>query len=174
MPITIIGGAPGAGKTSLARLLVASEPKGVHVESDVFFRFVTHRVDPSLPDANDQNAAIVRAYTGAAVEYSDSGYSVYLEGVIGPWLLPIITPIARAFDYVLLDVSLDSALARVQSRGAQSSATPEVIRRMHPQFAAVIPASRRHVVQTDGRSLYEVANELRSAQAAGALAIRPS
>jgi hypothetical protein len=99
---------------------------------------------------------------------------VYLEGVIGPWLLPIIMPIAHAFDYALLDVSLDSALARVQSRGVQSSATPEVIRRMHPQFAAAIAVNRRHVVQTDSRSPFEVANDLRSARAAGALAIRPS
>jgi predicted kinase len=174
VPITIIGGAPGAGKSSLARLLASSEPDGVHIESDAFFRFVPHRLDPSLPTARVQNEVIVRAYTRASVEYAESGYSVYLEGVIGPWLLPIIAAIATPFDYVLLDVSLEIALARVQSRGTQSSATPEVIRRMHPQFAAAIPASRRHVVDTNGRSLSEVATELRSARAAGALAIRPS
>ncbi len=173
MPITIIGGAPGAGKTSLAHLLATSEPNGVHVETDVFFHFVPDRIDPSLPAASDQNAAIVRAYTRAAVEYADSGYSVYLEGVIGPWLLPIITPIARTFDYVLLDVSLESALARVESRGAQASATPDVIRRMHPQFAAALSASRRHVIQTDKRSLSEIAEEFLEIRRAGAFAIRP-
>ncbi len=145
VPITIIGGAPGAGKTSLAHLLATSEANGVHVETDVFFRFVPHRVDPSLPAANDQNAAIARAYTRAAVEYSNSGYSVYLE----------------------------AALSRVELRRTQTSATPDVIRRMHPQFAAAIPECGRRVIRTDERSLSEVANDLRSARAAGVLAVRP-
>jgi adenylate kinase family enzyme len=42
MSITIISGTPGAGKTSLARALAAGDPKGVHIETDEFFRFLSH------------------------------------------------------------------------------------------------------------------------------------
>lgn len=96
MPISIISGTPGAGKTSLARLLSLSEPKGVHIESDVFFRFLAHRVDPSLPDAQEQNLTVVRAYVAAANQYSAGGYSVYLDGVIGSALSPKSGPVSSS------------------------------------------------------------------------------
>jgi len=73
MAITIIGAPPGTGETTLARLLSAGESRGVHIESDRFFHFVAHRVDPSLPGANSQNATVVRAYVAAALEYSAGG-----------------------------------------------------------------------------------------------------
>jgi chloramphenicol 3-O-phosphotransferase len=47
MSITIISGTPGAGKTSLARALAASDARGVHIETDEFFRFLAHPIGPT-------------------------------------------------------------------------------------------------------------------------------
>lgn len=172
MPITIISGTPGAGKTSLAHLLSLSEPNGVHIESDVFFRFLAHRVDPSLPDAHDQNSTVVRAYVAAAIEYSTGGYVVYLDGVIGPWMLPLIASMAPSIEYVLLHAPLDVALARTQGRTSQASAKPEVVGRMHEHFSEVLESYQKHVIQTNGRSIEEVANEYRSGRATGVYVLR--
>jgi cytidylate kinase len=172
MPITIISGTPGAGKTSLARFLSLSEPKGVHIESDVFFRFLAHRVDPSLPDAQDQNSTVVRAYVAAAIQYSASGYSVHLDGVIGPWLLPLISSTIPRLEYVLLHAPLDVALTRTKGRPSQPSARQDVVVRMHQQFASVVEAYRMHVIQTHGKSVEEVANEYRSGSARRAYDLR--
>lgn len=168
MPITIISGTPGSGKTSLARMLSASASRGVHVESDVFFRFLAHRIDPSLPEASDQNSIVVRAYVAAALEYSAAGYDVYLDGVIGPWLLPLIRPMTPEFEYVLLHAPLDVVLARGQGRADQASASQVLISRMHEQFSGIPAAFRKHVIQTDGKSIEEVANEFRVGRRSGA------
>lgn len=172
MAITIISGTPGSGKTSLARLLSAGESRGVHIESDMFFRFLAHRVDPSLPGADNQNSAVVRAYVAAALEYSAGEYEVYLDGVIGPWLLPLITSMASGIQYVLLHSPLEVVLARTQARTSQSSATPDVVIRMHEQFSNIPDSFLKYVIHTDGKSIEQVANEYRSGSRVGAYVLR--
>jgi thymidylate kinase len=174
VPLTLISGTPGAGKTSLARFLASSDPNGVHIESDIFFRFLAHRVDPSLPAAHGQNVIVVRAYVAAAVEYSAHGYSVYLDGVIGPWMLPLIVSMAPTIEYVLLHVPRDVALARTQERTSQASAKPEVVGRMHEQFSQFLIPYRKHVIQTHGKRVEEVADEFRSGRTAGAYVLQDS
>jgi cytidylate kinase len=167
MSIVIISGAPGSGKTSLARRLSAGDARGVHVESDIFFRFLAHRLDPSLPAAHEQNSTVVRAYLAAAAEYSAGGYRVYMDGVIGPWLFPAITSMVPRFQYVLLHATLGEVLSRARSRNTQPSATPAVVARMHEQFSVVVDTFRKHVIDTEGKSMEQVANEFLSRSIAG-------
>ncbi len=171
MSIMILGGTPGAGKTSLARRLAAMDERGVHIEADLFFRFLVARLDPSLPDAASQNAVIVRAYSQAAREYSAGGYSVYLDGVIGPWLLPEINWIAGKCDDVLLHIPLDSALRRVAGRASQASARPEIVQRMHEQFSGVLEAYRAHVVWANEDSVEDLADRVGSNRHSGIYAL---
>lgn len=168
MPITLISGAPGTGKSSLARFLSASDPSGVHIETDFFFRFLAHKVDPSLPDAHRQNATVVRAYVAAATAYAAGGYRVYLDGVFGPWMLPLVMPVAPGIEYVLLHAPYEVTLARAEARTSQPSAKPEVVGRMHEQFAQILEPYRKHVIQTDGRTVEEIADEYRAGNRAGA------
>ena len=172
MAITIISGTPGSGKTSLARLLSASQSRGVHIESDMFFRFLAHPVNPSLPEADSQNSIVVRAYLAAAREYSAGGCDVYLDGVIGPWLLPLISSMVSDICYVLLHAPLDVVLARVQVRTSQSSATPDVVIRMHEQFCNVPNSLQQHVLDTGDKSIEQVAKEYRSRSRAGVYVLR--
>lgn len=171
MAVIIITGAPGVGKSSLAHLLADEDASGVHLETDTFFRFLRHRIDPSSKEAHAQNETVVAAYTRAAAEYSLGGYNVYMDGVIGPWMLPLITPILGAFDYVLLSAPLELALTRARVRDGQDSATPAVIRIMHEQFTRILSEFRGHVLDTSERSPAEVAAEYRSRNAAGAYSL---
>lgn len=134
MTVTIITGTPGAGKTSVSHFLSDKNQDGVHMETDVFFHFLSHRIDPSLPASKDQNVAVINAYTKAAMEYAAGGYSVFVDGVIGPWLLSLISPLLKSFEYVILHVPLDVALTRARERASQASAKPAVIRKCMSSF----------------------------------------
>lgn len=171
MTVTIVSGSPGTGKTSVCRILAAKHTLGVHVESDCFFDFLPNKLDPSKPESKSQNETVVRAYVAASEIYSSGGYSVYLDGVIGPWLFPLITPILHRFDYVVLHASESVVHARVEQRTIQSSARPSVVMRMHKQFSEVIDSHERHVVRTDSKSVEEIALEIDSNQGTGRFAI---
>jgi cytidylate kinase len=168
MKIVVISGPPGSGKTSISRLLSANDPYGVHLESDTFFHFLSHRIDPSDPGAQVQNKTVVRAYISAAVEYVAGGYTVYLDGVIGPWLLPTITATFPRIDYVLLHTTLDEALSRVKARQTQPSASSGVVGRMHEQFSAILTEFHDHVIETNGKSIRQTADEFLARSAEGA------
>ena len=174
MPITIITGTPGAGKTSVSHLLSNENPNGVHMETDMFFHFLSHRIDPSLPESEDQNIAVINAYTKSALEYVAGGYSVFMDGVIGPWQLPLISPILNTFEYVILHVPLDVALTRAGGRTSQASAQPMVIRRMHEQFSRIIHKYEMNVIKTNNKTLRQVADEYLEGKAKGNFTIRNS
>ena len=115
--VVIVSGPPASGKTTLCRALAAGCPNGVHLESDRFHDFIPHRVDPASEDSHHQNTIIIRAVANAALAYAKGGYTVFLDGVIGPWFLPEFRPVLESevpTQYVVLKIS--AAQARVRAR----------------------------------------------------------
>lgn len=113
---------------------------GVCLETDVFYRFLTHRQDPSTAESHTQNTAVTRAFLNAARSFYSDGYDVFVDGVIGPWWLDTIREVLPVFQYALLHADLATVLQRTTQRAntKQASANPELVRTMHGQFEAVI------------------------------------
>jgi len=88
--LSIITGAPGAGKTLLAKRLAADAERGAHIPGDLFFTFISRLIEPTDPESHDQNTAIVLAMAAAAATLVAGGYDVYLDAVVGPWFLPVV------------------------------------------------------------------------------------
>lgn len=134
--ITIVSGCPGAGKTTLARELACRTEGGLHLVSDTFYRFPARPVDPTTPAAQRQNTSIMRALGRAAGSFAEDEYAVFLDGVIGPWFLPVL---ARELspgvplEYVVLQVQLQEALDRVRRR--EGSGTSAGVVHMHRAFS---------------------------------------
>ncbi len=158
--ITIISGSPGSGKTMLASSLAQKSSKGVHMTTDDFYRYLSHRLDPSSPDSNLQNTYVVRSFMAAAKSFTQSGLDVYVDGVIGPWWRSEILKAVSYCNYVILTADLPSILERVaaRSKSQQASASPELVREMHRQFAALDNISDR-TIDTTGKSLEDVLTE---------------
>ena len=51
--LLIVTGPPGAGKSTVAKLLAASMPRSVLVQGDAFFGFLANgAIDPWLPESH--------------------------------------------------------------------------------------------------------------------------
>src|SRR6185295_2827791 len=159
-PVVIITGSPGTGKTTLAGHLARTKPRGLHLLSDVFYTFPAHPISPYEPAADEQNTDIIIALTRTATAFASRGYEVFLDGIVGPWFLPLVTAGLRraehSAEYVILQVPLEAALERV--RGRQGSGKDHVVRQMHERFSDLGPFAR-HAIVSGERSVEEIAAE---------------
>lgn len=172
LPIVIVSGPPGSGKTTACGLLAQADPQGLHLPSDLFYGFPAHHIPPYRPQADAQNAAVIRAVCRSAASFAADGYRVYLDGIFGPWFLPLIAAQLQAARcpaaYALLDIGLDEALARVEQRSGPGQAS--MVRTMHDAFRAAGSLAGHRIV-TAGRPAAEIADEIAGRLQAGALAL---
>lgn len=169
----IISGPPGSGKSTVAALLGARREKSVVIESDKFYHFLTHPLDPSTPESDAQNRAVLRAFFAAARAFADEGYDVIIDGVIGPWWLDLIGDcLPDGFHYALLHAALDVTLLRVSARNRASEIRtgPDAVRIMHEKFDALI-GFEAHTIHTDHMTPGEIADEIAARRIAGALVV---
>jgi len=159
--ITILTGCPGTGKTTVAGLLAKAKPRGLHIPADVFYTFPAHPISPYRPAALEQNTDVITAATHTAKSFAGRGYTVLLDGIFGPWFLPVIRGALGASEtplsYVVLGAPLDIALRRVQERIGHER--DHVVRQLHEAFAD-LGEYARHAVDTAARDATAVAAEL--------------
>ena len=115
--VLILSGPVGAGKTTIARALIASAPGAVaHIEGDAFWSFIAK---PVRGEPEEQAfKMIMRAMTASARHYARDGYEVILDFSIPPWYLDAIRAllVGKPFDYVVVRPSESVCAARASAR----------------------------------------------------------
>lgn len=137
--IVILSGPSGAGKSSVAEALCERYDRTVHIEIDAFFEWIRMgRLNPMRPESNRQNLMIARAAARAASAYAEDLYAVFIDGVIGPHLLPVYLDELRdcgvAVHFVLLMPALAATLARVAPRDSRRQMQIDAHRDLYAQF----------------------------------------
>jgi predicted ABC-type ATPase len=163
--LIVVTGPPGAGKSTVARLLAHEFERSVLVEGDAFFAFVARgAIAPWLPSSRDQNEVVTRAAAAAAGRYSAGGYDTVYDGVVGPWFLATFAAATgvECLHYAMLLPSAEQCVARVASRVGHGFTDEAATRHMHAQFAhsAQSAIDSRHVLAGLAGTAEETAQEI--------------
>jgi predicted kinase len=124
-PVLLLTGPPGSGKSTVGPLVAERFDRAATIEADWFFTTIAGGfIMPWLPAAHAQNQTLLRACASAAAAMSLGGYTVVVEGVLGPWYLPLLTEeLARSgadVHYVVLRPPVEVILARAEARDART------------------------------------------------------
>ncbi len=126
MGITILSGPIGAGKTTVARELLALLPPPVsYIDGDTFWSFVAK---PHSDDRREVFHVIMRAMTAAAIPFARSGYEVLIDFSIPPQFLGTARKIVKEvpLNYVLLRPSLSVKSAQGYAPKVGLATTPVI------------------------------------------------
>jgi chloramphenicol 3-O-phosphotransferase len=122
--VILLTGPMASGKSTAANLLAATFPKGVHVEGDVFRRFIVsgrHEMTPGPSEgALTQLRLRYQLAAEVAAEYARTGYTVVVEDVVaGPLLNAFVSLFThRPLHLVVLLPSEEAIIQREAGRTA--------------------------------------------------------
>ena len=169
--IVILSGPPGAGKSTVAPLLADQLDSSVVLPMDEFFHFIRRgHIAAFLPNAAQQNEVVSGVLAAAAVSFASGGYTVILDGIVGPWFLPIYLEAARSngvdVHYIVLRPSSGVAAARAVSRRSHQLTDPEPVAGLYTALSE-LGTYESHVIDSSLWDPLETANRVLEGVLAG-------
>ncbi|WP_125566400.1 AAA family ATPase [Companilactobacillus insicii] len=165
--IVIITGSPATGKSTVSDILAGNSEllKSVHLLTDDFYHYIKKGyVAPFLPEAKSQNEVVIDAFLETAKSFSDGGYEVIVDGIVGPWFLdPWKKLVQQGYEvhYIILRANRDVTMKRAIGRAKLDEDTNiKLVETMWEQFANV-GEYENNVIDSTQQSSGETAREIR-------------
>ena len=177
--LLVVTGPPGAGKSTIARLLAEGDDSGrpgpsVLVQGDAFFGFLAGRdIPPWDPASAAQNEVVVDASAAATGRFVAAGWATVFDGVIGPWFIDrFLAGVGLAdADYVILLPSLARCHDRIRTRAGHAFDDAAAAAKMHGEFERA-PFEDRHRLDNGDEDPKTTVARIREARQAGRLRYR--
>jgi chloramphenicol 3-O-phosphotransferase len=135
MAVLVLSGPVGAGKTTVARELIANAPEGTaYLEGDAFWPFLVEtKIGQSI---QARFFMTMRAMFAAAWHYHRDDYRFLLDFSVPPDFLPGARKLLRdtPFDFVVLLPPLEVCAERAASRGEGTIADYAAYREFYADF----------------------------------------
>jgi len=169
--IVVLSGPVGAGKSTVAKELVASAPHPVaYIEGDTFWTFIAG--GGATFGMAKNFTTIMSAMTAAAIPYATAGYEVVLDFSIPPWFVAGAHGMVKRFgaplDYVVLRPSERVCAARAAARSEGTIPDYAPYRELYASF----DDAERHIICEDSASAATVAEQIRMGLSAGSFRVR--
>jgi gluconate kinase len=148
--LLVVAGPPGAGKSTVGRLLADGGPLSVHLHSDDFYTWIVRGyVEPWKPASLTQNITLLSSVALAAGRLAEGGYLTVVDGVFGPWFLDPWRALETPVHYVVLRPSLDATRDRAADRPGHPLQDLDVVTQMHNAFADIGELEHHAIDSTD-------------------------
>ena len=164
--LIIVTGPPGAGKSTVSRLLAPNFSLCVNLHADDFWGYIhSGFIEPWLEEAHDQNRTVIGAVLESAQAFSEGGFTVILDGILGPWFVEEFKKkFLTKFDqvhYFVLRPDYDETVARAISRGDGALVNLSPVDHMYGEFQN-LEAFEKYVIDNSTMSAEETAKHLAS------------
>jgi hypothetical protein len=113
---------------------------------------------------------VINAITAAAAQYAKGGYSVLVDGIVGPWFVELVAETFAdhgvRWHYAILLPANDVSVERSRSRS--KTTTQEVLEKMHSEFTAHLSGYEKHVVDSSHLDATQTAEAVNKKMETGA------
>ena len=167
--VVILSGPVGAGKSTVARELLAISPGPVAcIEGDVFWTFLAKG-----GTSRENFKTIMRAMTVAAMPFARAGHEIIVDFSIPPWFLDSVRKLIQTreipLDYVVLRPSEAVCADRAAKRAEGTIPDYSTYRELYADFDGV----ERHTVAGDVSDAASLAALIRQGLDAGRFRVEP-